>query len=435
MKSLKDRFQDFETEINEEAWRHFQMIRSNDKAVHRAYTGLWKTILFSLIGLMIGLVLIWKTLSQHPSTFSDNTKINVQQTKTSEAQNIPERNVEDEKELSSMDFENEFLSKREKEETLFSDNVQKSKNISILETSSISKLNASLRMAKSDLITNNTSSFLNLLDEEGNPGKGLQYGRTTSSSLPLASGINDMTARQFVTDRLIDTISHKMNKTSELLNNDNNIEIFIAPLEGPNIDLFYESELAVVMGAPKNIIIKKSSTSKNNHLRIGINYADFFINGTIGDIVPGYEEIEKSGYLIQGEYYRSINKILAVGLSLGYSYGQDTKNRWQDTLDYERIAFAQLNLYFFLLNERRHKLFGKIGSGFMKTERLHSYYIIQIEGNKRGLSYSNSTDRGVNLELSYQYQLNPYWALGVNYGHVIHNDGAWFTGLSLVRSF
>jgi len=180
-------------------------------------------------------------------------------------------------------------------------------------------------------------------------------------------------------------------------------------------------------------IIKKYQPKKNT-LKITAGYADGFINGfTLAEDQP----VDKRGFAVEASYYRNLSKLVGLGLSVGYMQGIDKENPQLTIKDKETIAFIHANFYLFLVNERRHRLYGKIGAGPTITDRILGAFFIDQRANTIERIFQINTIRsiGVSVEGAYEFQVNPKLWIGTNYTIITHNDGGWYVGLSINRKF
>ncbi len=191
-------------------------------------------------------------------------------------------------------------------------------------------------------------------------------------------------------------------------------------------------ELSPILNPVSPSAPNKTWAYYRNHLKLSYNYADFYGNSVLG-VIPGYKN---PSYLIQGEYFRELNKIVSVGSSVGYARGVKSGAAQDSLSNYENITFAHLNLYFFLVNSEKHQLYFKAGSGVTNTKRQYVSYMPPPQDTIiQGSRYTNLTNPGLLLEFSYNYHFTDRWFIGANAGIIAHNDGATYGGLSLGYSF
>lgn len=179
------------------------------------------------------------------------------------------------------------------------------------------------------------------------------------------------------------------------------------------------------------IILKNHIKQKKNTIKFGLNFADGFINGFSTE-----NPVNKQGLALQLEYFYEWNKIIATGVSAGYVNGVDRNNPIFDIKDRETIKFIHANIYLFLLNENKHKLYAKVGSGLTNTDRVLGFpFISPNQEIERRFQINSITNYGFLAAGAYEYKLRNSFVFGANFSIISHNDGGWFSGLSIGYQF
>ncbi len=163
-----------------------------------------------------------------------------------------------------------------------------------------------------------------------------------------------------------------------------------------------------------------------NHLKLSHNYIRFYPESNLLGLIPGYKT---PSYFIQGEYFRELNKIISLGSSVGYARGVDPNTQVQDSLGYQRVTFAHLNLYLFLVNSKKHKLYLKAGSGITNAKK----QVIAMDATNSILIFER-TNMGALMEFSYSYHFTDQWFMSTNVGQIWYDDTL-YLGLSLGYAF
>lgn len=140
---------------------------------------------------------------------------------------------------------------------------------------------------------------------------------------------------------------------------------------------------------------------KKNTIKISGAYADFYNStGTIGIM----------------DYRRDLNKILSLGVTLGYGKGQGTYNR-EPTLYQQYIGYIHGSVYFNIINNQTHNLFLKGSAGWLSSRSTFP-------------NQQNIRMTGYSLETGYDYTFATGLCIGIHAGSIIANEGANFIGLS-----
>ena len=170
-----------------------------------------------------------------------------------------------------------------------------------------------------------------------------------------------------------------------------------------------------------------------NHLKLSYHYINLYRGNTPLGLIPGYKT---PSYLIQGEYFRELNKIISLGGSTGFTRIVDPDTQVRDSLSYHNITFAHLNLYFFLVNSKKHQLYFKAGSGITHTKmQVLSSTWTPPDIITPVLRRQNKTNPGLSLELSYSYHFKEHWFASVNAGRLWYTFGSEYLGVSLGYTF
>ncbi len=164
----------------------------------------------------------------------------------------------------------------------------------------------------------------------------------------------------------------------------------------------------------------------SNHLKLSYNYVRFYPESNLLGLIPGYKT---PSYFIQGEYFRELNKIISLGSSVGYARGVAPNTQLQDSLGYKSVTFAHLNLYLFLVNNKKHQLYLKAGSGITKTKRQ-----FLSTDTTNAILISERTNAGALMGFSYNYHFTDGWFMSANIGKIWYEDTP-YLGLSLGYAF
>jgi len=409
MNNLQEKYKSYKTPFDEAAFEHFQSIREEDKPGKR---GAWWYFAGIILLFLIPAGLFVAFLNSNEASVAENV-VEVPQKETMQhsklkttfieetSKNDDETIIEKEQITAKTNILNEVIEDK-------SSSIHRERKGEIINTQSNIKAN-SIGDVRSDflqnqhLITENNNALVDKKDLIQNQ-----------------SLIN-------TTQKIIDAVSPKniiQKNKKEILFEPEQIAVPTQLLNPLSTDL-----APILITDPIN-----PKSYLRNHFKLSYNYADFYWNNPFFGGM-GYELIDKKGYLIQGEYFRNLNKILSIGTSVGYSRGEDINNQTLDTLDFERIIYAHLNLYLFLVNSKKHQLYFKAGTGITNTRLLNSFFIITPDMISRGIHRTNLTDTGLLVEFSYSYHFTDRWFGSANFGAITHNDGAWYTGLSLGYSF
>jgi len=409
MSNLQEKYKSYKTPFEASAFEHFQSIREEDKPGKR---GVWWYLVGIILLLLIPADSFVVFLNSNEAGVAENV-VEVPQEEIRQhskpkmpstedtSQNDGETIIKKEQIAGTTNILNEAVEEE-------SPPIHREQNREIINMPSNIEAN-SLGDARSNflpnqhLITQNNNALIDKKD-------------VIQNQLPINT-----------TQKIIDVVSPKniiQKNKKAILFEPKQIAVPTQLLNPLNTDLAPISNIAPT--GPK--------LHRRNHMKLSYNYADFYWNGALGESL-GTERADKKGYLIQGEYFRELNKILSIGTSAGYSRGVDINNQELDTLDYENITFAHLNLYLFLVNSPKHQLYFKAGTGITNTKRLSSSFAGPLNMPYRELDYSNLTNTGLLVEFSYSYHLTDQWFMSTNFGAITHNDGAWYTGLSLGYSF
>lgn len=387
---LKNKFNDYETEPDELAWEHFQLLRRNKKSKKRFFW--WFFTGFGLLVITSGIIYFQsrsnsidsqKNISvtergiEHSYTISEKNKTKLLQNPIKKVESIIE--FKEEKALINTSRETKNTPIRIKPE--FEKIVNKNKAIK-----------AENRPVNSRKITREIIGNQNPVEEEIFNKKS-----ELLSIVKIEESISLLT-------------------TLESLN--------INPLEIKNrlVDLD-------ILNIPASLT--KPLSERTNMFKIGWNHADAFVNGFSTE-----NPVDKRGFAIQMEYYHEWNKIIGTGISAGYIKMIDKENPNFIIKDKEVIKFLHANLYLFLVNENKHKLLVKVGGGFTNTDRILAGFLIRPnEPIARIFQANKFTSFGYLVEGAYEFKVSPRYTIGANYSIIGHNDGGWYSGISLGYSF
>lgn len=451
--NLQEKYNNYKTPLDEEAWSQFQELRKNKEDNKKGYwetqvskenknkkNRWWLLYFLLMVGMGTYLYTSYQNVSskelgvQEPpinkewssdisnkskeanqgityegkekingistSSVTTNTPVNTKETTTSIKNNnkknspssISEANLKNKK-LSELKLRH--LQQRSDSGSLISDNQLKIEETTELELTNYPPTNAE-------------QSFSTTIKE--------------NNSLPNASSSDQ-------------SLTNKVKPTQIIAPQSNRELIDIPSIETMSILLTTETKKISVDSSlmlPTPITKTSRQSSKKNHFKLTTAYADYYVNG----IILTENQVDKKGGLFQVEYSRNLNAILGIGASIGYSKGEDQNNPQLDTLDFERIHYAHLNLYLYLLNTPNYRLNLKVGSGITQTKRVHSFFIIRPNiPPQRGLQINTLTDFGFLVEGSFERRIRKDLWLGITYGEISHNDGAWYGGVSLGYNF
>ena len=394
---LKNKFDNYQTEVDAEAWAHFQLLRNNQRPKRRFF---WWFFFGGL--LLVGLIGIslWAFNKQTIDT-SENLSSQV-------IDNTPIINHKEQKEITTID-ENKIIPSKQEDLTTTINKVIKNTNTSTNNERNINKTTSNSTFTKNsstqkELETQNTLQNI----DNGSNHLLLEEDKLTSNGIE-----NELVKTKTEKER-------KYQKTYTLVNIESPINKLL---------LIPDSTEALNLLSLPSLI--KPIQSKKNTLKFGIGLADAYVNGFSLE-----NPVNKKGPALQLEYYHEWNKIIGTGVSAGYIDMVDRKNPSVAIKDRETIKFLHANLYLFLLNENKHRLYAKVGAGLTNTDRVLGTFLVKINGEvERTFQINNITDIGFVVEGAYEYKLNKSFIIGANYSIISHNDGGWYTGLSIGYQF
>lgn len=157
----------------------------------------------------------------------------------------------------------------------------------------------------------------------------------------------------------------------------------------------------------------------------------FYPENNLLGLIPGNKT---PSYFIQGEYFRELNKIISLGSSLGFARGVDPETQVQDSLRYQNVTHVHLNLYFFLVNSKKHRLYLKAGSGITNVKRQVLLTTSTPSDTITSVLIGKHTNAGLLMEFSYNYRFTDHWFMSANIGKIWYDDTP-YLGLSLGYTF
>jgi len=419
---LKDKFSNYQSEPDEEAWVHFQSLKKKKKE-KRGFFFLFWTSGFCLIGLGL-MIFMFNPYSK------ENTSIAIQNSDT-----ILMDSLKEEKLLSTTAWKETnnttTTANTTGENTKFSvatiDASLVNTNKTLLENAAKNGLENNLVRKDKKTIREVISSTI-LPNEKREQGTGI-IGNATFTTLPNKE-IQDANKQHKAIENSTDKISID---TVAIIEKDFTLSVLatIPMLDWKSIFSSHKTLPQLSIIAPP--IIKKHKQQKNT-FKITAGYADGFINGfTLAEDQP----VDKRGFAVEASYYRTLSKLIGLGVSAGYVQGIDKENPQLTIKDKESIQFLHANLYLFLVNEKRHRVYGKIGAGPTKTDRILGTFFIDQRANtiERRFQINSIRGLGVSVAGAYEFQLTPKLWIGTNCSIISHNDGGWYVGLSINRKF
>lgn len=398
---LKNKFDNYQTEVDAEAWEHFQMLRSNQRSKKRFFW--W--FFFSGIAL-VGIISLafWKF--KQPSIRSNESISNIEG-----ISNI----INDHTTTIKNNTQQKVITSKNESPTLIE------KNAIVIDQIITKSINS-----KGSNFNKNTAS----------PDENLSITTTNQTNLAeqnnLASNKNRQNTNTLkgieLNEKLINNEISTTANEKELKNRKASIA---ANIKSPILQLIPISDTVEAINFTSLPPLTKPLKRQKNTLKFGVNFADAIINGFSLE-----NPVNKQGPALQLEYYHEWNKIIGTGISAGYVKTVDRNNPSFVIKDRETIKFLHANLYLFLLNENKHKLYAKIGGGLTNTDRVLGTFLLKANGEvERTFQINNITGLGFLVEGAYEYKLNKSFIIGANYSIISHNDGAWFTGLSIGYQF
>lgn len=404
MENIKKKYDDYQSAFDEQAWEHFQEIKPREKNRRRFI--LWPFIGIACLGLLIGAYMFFNANTDVNESITEKTNAQVDIRKdTDSTTHAKKENITNKKEVT------ELVSS-----SIVPTNKITSKNR--INTAYVKKA----KMETRKLNYNSNEYFATSIQAKSSPQSKDKKIKHSKNSISEKIVQKEKLHEQVL---MVDNVPVRQGKYE------------ISPLRALNPILDFEPTIY------KSTIVyqKKSFKESRNFIKLNTSYFDSYINGR-RDVVPGRERVNKKGFLVSLEYYRSLNKIIALGGSLGYSYALDINNRQFQERDFEKIYFAHANLYLFLVNTSRHKLFIKGGTGLTRTRRdFSSFSMVETHVNSSVYKFvdrfqrNTVTDFGLLLEASYMYRIDQSTYIGANYIELSANDGGRGFGLSLMKSF
>lgn len=404
MENIKKKYDDYQSPFDEQAWEHFQEIKPSDKKRRRGF--LLPFIGIACLALLIGAYMFYNASTDVNEPIQDSVNAKSYDQKDADSvMSTKKENILDEEEPSSE-----------------------------MKTSTIPIKNGIHTKKK----INTSYPYIKTQRFEKNP---LNYNSNDYTTTSIQTMSNPQSNDKKKKDSMSEMIVQKEKLHEQVLMVDDvpvvQGKYEISPLRALNPLVYLEPTIY----KPTIFHQRKSLKESRNFIKLNTSYFDSYINGR-RDVVPGREIVNKKGFLVSLEYYRSLNKIIALGGSLGYSYALDINNRQFQERDFEKIYFAHANLYLFLVNTSRHKLFIKGGAGLTRTRRdFSSFSMVESDIASSGYKYvdrfqrNTVTDFGLLLEASYMYRIDESTYIGANYIELSANDGGRGFGLSLMKSF
>ena len=389
---LKDRFNNYQTAVDEEAWAHFQLLRRNKKPKRRFF---WWFFSGGSLLVLLGGFAFWQWNQTHiPYQNSALTTTSSLVDTTRSVDNpLAKTEISTAKEV----------------------NTSKKQAFNPITKTDAKPINNTTITSKSTLIsvTPAISNDIEKMDSSTN--------LNTQKSTETNSNAQEKTHKSLPNKEIsfLDPVRFQSKNTSDSIN--------LASIESPLIQLLNISDTIEAITLP----ITKPLKQRNNTVKLSLGHANAFINGFSTE-----NPVDKRGFSIQAVYYHEWNKIIGTGISAGYLKTVDQENPSFQIKDKELIKYIHADLYLFLYNERKHKLYAKIGAGLTNTDRILGGFFIPINGPvERIFQINNLTNIGYSVEGAYDYQLKNNLTIGANFGIISHNDGGWFTGLSLGYKF
>ena len=392
---LKDKFNNHQTEVDAEAWAHFQLLRNNQRPKRRFF---WWFFFGGLVLIGVVGIIFWQS---NKSTITPTERLSNQVTGSI--------NIINDKELKKITAINESTASISKQ----------NKNIPVLNSATKNKKNNDLNNSNRATLNNDFVENTTIQKEEGFQNTSQKIDNQTNTHIPQENEL----AKNIIENNLIKT---RVERAA-----DNRKINLVASIESPINKLLSIPDSIETLDVllPSSLI--KPIQSKKNTLKFGISLADAYVNGFSLE-----NPVNKQGPAFQLEYYHEWNKIIGTGISAGYINMVDRKNPSVAIKGQETIKFLHANLYLFLLNENKHKLYAKIGAGLTNTDRVLGTFLVKVNGEvERTFQINNLTDIGFLVEGAYEYKLNKSFIIGANYSIISHNDGGWYTGLSIGYQF
>lgn len=428
---LGDKFDNYQTEVDAEAWKHFRLLRDNQRPKRRFF---WWFFFGGM--LLLGGITFW-TFNQDrfgtSRSISDNSTNNKtiiiekekQQTAIIEENKI---NLSKQKEITTSINENGVNLSAQKEITSHINKLAENINMtSSSNNKAVNKIATSVESVSLQKASPIQSTIENIgySNTKTTKQKNVQSETLEQNNLPFGiSNKEDLAAKN--------TTDNYSPKTSTYNNAAINRELdFVAKIRLLNNELQINTDSLNKLDIPLVPTLGWSNKQNKNTIKFGANFADGFINGFAIE-----NPVNKQGLAFQIEYYHEWNKIIATGISAGYVKGVDRNNPTFVIKDRETIKFLHANIYLFLLNENKHRLYAKVGSGLTNTDRVLGFPFVDINGEvERDFQINNLTNIGLLVEGAYEYKLRNSFIIGVNFSIISHNDGGWFTGLSIGHQF
>ena len=482
---LKDRFKQHKTNFDPAAWQNFEQLRKQNSSQNKNKKSMNGTNVISLIGVFMLVTFISITGTVFylaPNNESDltitekylNTEANnivSKEDKNSIANNenlTVEKNQDFLTILPKKEINNEPLQNVKVTKGVVLDGNKPNNNKSASKLKNENWANSKNGKAKinNSIILNdaqNTTTEINISANPVQPNtkfissnkisiNAIKTNILTNEITPLETNTLNVRDKVFNQNKVAaitneeTELSAKL-KGSELIkastkNNNFNNAISFKKLNKPAI---LEEELNNII-APLPIITTKLSTKNlplakiqqlievptkiyKNTLKLNINYIpDFYVYSSI----PNANPVKIRGYFVDLDYRRRLNKLLSVGIGLGYSYGKDRNNPQLDTLDYVRNAHAHLRVQLFFLNNPNNRFFVKGGTGLSYMGRLLSYNIDELA---RGFRENKFYYMGFTLEAAYERNITPQLYIGMQVGLSSGNDGFAYPGVSVGYNF
>ena len=393
---LKDRFNNYQTEVDPEAWAHFQLLRRNKKPKRRFF---WWFFTGGGLLVLLGGIAFWQW--QQPTISSQNKEL----TTTISAIDT----------TSSIDNSLTKIKKPAAFPIATEVNANKETIINSVINIDEKSVNNTTIKPKSTLFSATTVMPKEV--EKVNANSTLNSQKTIATNIDLQEKARKIQLSE--EKPLVDSVSFQPKNTFD--------SIQLALIESPLISLLSIPDTVEAIILP----ITKPLKRKKNTVKLSLGHANAFINGFSTE-----NPVDKRGFSIQAVYYHEWNKIIGTGISAGYLKTIDQENPSFQIKDQEIIKYIHADLYLFLYNEQKHKLYAKIGAGLTNTDRILAGFFIPLNGPvERVFQINNLTNIGYSVEGAYEYQLKNSFSIGANFGIISHNDGGWFTGLSIGYHF
>lgn len=416
MKDLEQKYKAYKTPFEESAFEHFKTIQQKDKFGQKI--NLWHIVV------VVFLLSIPAAFYISSLTSSTNTKIQHE----SLASNQEEKQDVTPKIFNTnepSEYDNEIDTK--KEQPIINNDILNEK-ISNKPTSKLLKIQKDIKrtpIIRAENIVNNARNYLPSTN---------QHLPTQNNNINLEKTDISLHENPIITPQKITNISPPKNniqekQTAELFN----AQPLISKIPLLKHDDVQGFELLPILSPVAPPTPTKTWGHYRNHLKLSYGYASFYHGNNLLGVIPGYKS---PSYLIQGEYFRELNKIISLGSSVGYARGVDPDTQVRDSLSYHSVTFAHLNLYLFLVNSKKHQLYFKAGSGITQTKMQVLSELLTppdiITPVIRQNSYTNS---GLLLELSYNYHFRERWFASVNAGRLWYTFGSEYLELSFGYTF